>query len=88
MVAARRCAGSWKVCGVGWMTVPYETAIERTRDNEEDSAAPTVPLESANAAVRTGSEKNAKRMCVRMLHTRRVATQIWPRHLCVDTSVP
>lgn len=33
------------------MTVPYETAIERIREREEERAAPIVPLESAKAAL-------------------------------------
>lgn len=44
-------AGSKRVGGVGWRTVPYEMAIERIFDNDEDRAAPIVPDDNAKAAV-------------------------------------
>jgi len=43
-------AGSKRVGGVGWRTVPYEMAIERIFDNDEDRAAPIVPDDNAKAA--------------------------------------
>lgn len=51
MPVPRTCAGSKKAVGVGCTTVPYEIAIERIFDREEDMAAPSVPDERAKAAV-------------------------------------
>jgi len=41
--------------GVGWTTVPYETAIERVFDSEPLRAAPIVPDERAKAAIHSVS---------------------------------
>lgn len=35
---------------MGWTTVPYEMAMERILERDEESAAPMVPEERANAA--------------------------------------
>lgn len=48
----RRCAGSKNSWGVGWMTVPYDRAMDRVFDRLEDRAAPIVPEDSAKAAAR------------------------------------
>lgn len=59
------CAGSKSEVGVGLRTVPYEIAIERVLDSEEDSAAPTVPEDRAKAAVKrfVRPSKLADRTC-------------------------
>lgn len=44
-------AGSYRFLGVGWMNVPYERAMEGTRDKDPDRAAPMVPDDNAKAAV-------------------------------------
>lgn len=36
---------------MGRVTVPYDRAIARTRERDDDSAAPIVPEDNANAAV-------------------------------------
>lgn len=50
MPDASWCAGSNHASGIGRVIVAYETAMERTFDKLEDSAAPIVPEDSAKAA--------------------------------------
>lgn len=52
MMRAERAWAGWKKGGgVGWWTVPYERAMARVLEREEERAAPIVPEERANAAI-------------------------------------